>query len=136
MLWRKMIRDIWSNKGSYFACLVIVIIGLVAFTTFSIVTDNLSRAQETFYREQNFAHGFVELVSMPESNVQRLVQIEGIKDINGRIVKDVRVNAPDREESVYLELVSWICRPPGGQRCEITGRDRTGSRQFRGLAGQ
>lgn len=112
MLWRKMIRDIWSNKGSYFACLVIVIIGLVAFTTFSIVTDNLSRAQETFYREQNFAHGFVELVSMPESNVQRLVQIEGIKDINGRIVKDVRVNAPDREESVYLELVSLDLSAP------------------------
>ncbi|HHY36371.1 MAG TPA: FtsX-like permease family protein [Firmicutes bacterium] len=112
MLWRKLIRDIWNNKGSYFACLVIVCIGLVAFTTFSIVTDNLSRALETFYREQNFAHGFVELVSMPESNVQRLARIEGIKDINGRLVKDVRVNTPPEEESVYLRLVSLDLSAP------------------------
>ncbi|HHY13045.1 MAG TPA: ABC transporter permease, partial [Thermoanaerobacterales bacterium] len=106
MLWRKMIRDIWNNKGSYFACLIIVIIGLTVFTTFSIVTDNLNLARDSFYSEQNFADGFVEMTGMPENNIGRLAQIEGIKDINGRIVKEVRVNIPHREENTYLKLVS------------------------------
>ena len=84
MLWRKMIRDIWSNKGSYFACLVIVIIGLVAFTTFSIVTDNLSRPRRPSTGNRTLPT-VLWVVSMPESNV-RGWSTEGIKDINGRIV--------------------------------------------------
>lgn len=106
MLWKKMIRDILSNKGSYVACLVIVIIGLIVFTAFSIVSDSLNLSKDTFYREQNFAQGFVELVSMPEHNVERLSRVEGIKEISGRVVREVRVNAPEREESIYLRLVS------------------------------
>jgi putative ABC transport system permease protein len=79
MLWRKMVRDIWENKGSYIACLVIVLMGLIVFTSVSIVSTNLELAKETFYREQNFAHGFAEIVAMPEANVARLAQIEGIR---------------------------------------------------------
>jgi putative ABC transport system permease protein len=106
MLWRKMIRDIWDNKGSYIACLVIVLMGLIVFTSVSIVSTNLELAKDTFYMEQNFAHGFAELVSMPEANMERLAHIEGIREINGRIVKEVRLNDSQREESVYLKLVS------------------------------
>jgi putative ABC transport system permease protein len=106
MLWRKMIRDIWSNKGSYFACLVIVVMGLVVFTAFSIVSTNLDFSKDTFYQEQNFAEGFAELVSMPEANMERLAQIEGVREISGRIVKEVQVHDPERDENIYLKLVS------------------------------
>ena len=105
MLWKKMIRDIWSNKGSYLACLIIVIIGLIVFTSFSILSDNLNLSKETFYTEQNFSDGFVELDSMPRSSVERLNNIEGVKEINGRLVEELRVNDEDREESIYLKLV-------------------------------
>ncbi|MGI6143008.1 MAG: ABC transporter permease [bacterium] len=112
MLWRKMVRDIWENKGSYIACLVIVLMGLIVFTSVSIVSTNLELAKETFYREQNFAHGFAEIVVMPEANVARLAQIEGIREINGRIVKEVQVHDPEREENVYLKLVSLDLSDP------------------------
>ena len=29
MLWRKMFRDLKENKGAYFACVVIITIGLM-----------------------------------------------------------------------------------------------------------
>ncbi len=112
MLWKKMIRDILSNKGSYLACLVLILIGLVVFTSFSIVRDNLSMAQESFYKNQNFAHGFIELESMPQRNAAGLSQIDGIKDINGRIVKEVQLYEPLREESIYLKLVALDLREP------------------------
>lgn len=105
MLLKKMLRDIWSNKGSYIACLVIVIIGLIVFTSFSILSDNLDLSKNTFYTEQNFADGFVELKSMPMANVDSLKDIDGIKNINGRVVKEVRVNDEDKDEAVYLDLV-------------------------------
>lgn len=112
MLWKKMVRDILSSKGAYLACLVLVLIGLVVFTSFSILRDNLSLSQEKFYEEQNFAHGFVELDSMPRESVDRISRMEGIEDASGRVVKEVRVYDPHREESVYLELVSLDLEDP------------------------
>ena len=106
MLWRKMIRDIWNNKGSYLACLVLVIIGLLIFTSFSIASDNLELSQEDFYRDQNFAHGFAELVSMPYQDLGRLSEIDGIEQVSGRVKRQVRVTRPEADIGVYLELVS------------------------------
>ncbi len=112
MLWRKMIRDIWNNKGSYLACLVLVIIGLLIFTSFSIASENLALSQEDFYREQNFAHGFAELVSMPYQDLERLRDIEGIDQVSGRVKRQVRVTRPEGEIGVYLELVSMDLTDP------------------------
>ncbi len=112
MLWKKMIRDIWGNKGSYLACLVLVIIGLLIFTSFSIAGDNLSLSQEDFYREQNFAHGFAEITSMPYRELERLSEVEGIEQISGRVKKQARVTRPEGEVGVYLELVSMDLEDP------------------------
>ncbi|MGF7186663.1 putative ABC transport system permease protein [Desulfitispora alkaliphila] len=107
MLWKKLLRDILSNKGSYIACLVLVVIGLMVFTSFSIANKNLHLAKTTLYEEQNFADGFIELGSMPQGNVERLAQLDGIAQVNGRLVKEVRVNDPENDDSVYLLLVSY-----------------------------
>ncbi|NLP18931.1 MAG: FtsX-like permease family protein, partial [Firmicutes bacterium] len=106
MLWRKLIRDLGENKGSYLACTIIALMGLIVFTAFSIMADNLTLSQETFYREQDFAHGFIELLSMPQAALSELAQIEGIAQVKGRIVKDVQLYTPEQEESSYLRLVS------------------------------
>jgi len=112
MLWKKMVRDIWGNKGSYVACLVLVIFGLMIFTSFSIASDNLSLSQKDFYRQQNFAHGFTELISMPYGNLGRLNQIKGIDKIDGRVTKEVRVTQPEGDTAIYLQLVSLDLADP------------------------
>ncbi len=106
MLWRKMLRDFKENKGANIACIVIIVIGLMTFSAFSMVTDNLSLSQESFYENQNFADGFAEVQAIPLSEVNKLADIEGIDDIQGRMVKDVHVLFPNRDENVYLRLVS------------------------------
>ncbi|MGI6554852.1 MAG: hypothetical protein ACOX2P_05695, partial [Bacillota bacterium] len=106
MLCRKVLRDMKENKGAYAACIVVIIIGLTIFTSFSAVTDNLTLAQRNFYRDQNFADGFAEVRRMPYREIEKLKQIPGIKDIQGRMVEDVRVFTPDGESDVYLRLVS------------------------------
>ncbi|WP_051533694.1 ABC transporter permease [Desulfitibacter alkalitolerans] len=106
MLWRKVFRDLNENKGAYLACAVIIIIALMVFTAFSMVSDNLTMSKEAFYSNQNFADGFIQVQALPFSEVENLKQIEGIADIQGRLVKDVRVLFPDRDENIYLRLVS------------------------------
>jgi len=106
MLWKKMIRDLRENKGAYLATIIIIVIGLMVFTSFSMVMDNLRLSQQSFYKNQNFADGFIEVQAMPPSEIEKLQDIQGINDVQGRLVKDVKVLFPNRDENVYLRLVS------------------------------
>lgn len=106
MLLRKVFRDMKENKGAYAACIVVIVIGLMIFTSFSIVMDNLTLSQSNFYKAQNFADGFAEVRLMPIRDVEKLRDIPGIKDIQGRMMEDVRVLLPGGGDDVYLRLVS------------------------------
>lgn len=110
MLFRKMKRDLLEQKGAYAACIVVIAIGLMVYSSMSMVMDNLLLSQESFYNNQNFADGFAEVQTYPSSQLSKLTKIEGIDQIQGRLIKDVRVVRPDGggngEENIYLRLVS------------------------------
>lgn len=106
MLIKKMFRDILKNKGSYIACLVIVMIGLIVYTSFSIASDSLKTSKNNFYEEQNFADGFIELTSIPKSQIDSILNIQGIKNVTGRFTNELRVFDSAKQESVYIKLVS------------------------------
>lgn len=106
MLWRKLWRDLWNNKVAYLACLVVIVLGLSVFTSMAIVGVNLHNAVNKFYTEQNFADGFISLQGMPLYEIDKLRTIPAIREIDGRIVRDVRLYEPDRADSVYLRMVS------------------------------
>jgi len=106
MLSRKMIRDIKENKGAYFACLVIVTLGLLIFTAFSTMVETLQTSQQSFYENQNFADGFARVQAIPKDALKSLEDIEGINEIQGRLVKEVLVYSPESEENIYLRLIS------------------------------
>lgn len=107
ILWKKLFRDLKENKMAYIACLIVISIGLMSYAAMSITMDNLNRAKDEFYEEYHFAEGFATVRSMPRSKVQPLSRIEGIEKIEGRLVKDVRVLFPEREDdNVYLRLVA------------------------------
>lgn len=106
MLFLKMLRDIKENKASYIACIIVVMAGLLVFTSMSMVSNNLNTAKERFYKDANFADGFVSIKNLPYSQLDDLSKINGIKQIEGRIVKDVRVYTEDSNKSIYLRLIS------------------------------
>lgn len=113
MLWRKMRRDILSNKGSYLACIILVVLGLAFFTSFSTAVENMQLGKESLYDEQNFAQGFAEISAMPKRDVAGLAEdVEGVKQVSGRLVQEVRVHMPDRDESTYLHLISQNLEDP------------------------
>ncbi|HZK18731.1 MAG TPA: FtsX-like permease family protein, partial [Clostridia bacterium] len=111
MLLRKMFRDLKENKGAYIACIVVIVIGLMTFSSFSMAIRNLKLSQEDFYTEETFADGFANVRSMPTEKIKKLGNIEGIQDIQGRIVHDVRVMGGSQGKAregkeVYLRLIS------------------------------
>jgi len=106
MLWLKMIRDIKGNIIAYLACMIVITIGLISYAAISISKDNLFIAQEQFYKHYNFADGFATVRTMPYAQLKKLQNIEGVDQLQGRLVKDVRVIMPERDENIYLRLIS------------------------------
>lgn len=106
MLLRKMLRDLWENKTAYLACAAVIAIGLMFYTSMSVVFQNLTGARESFYRDFRFADGFARVRAISGAQTERLAFLEGIDRLEGRLVHDIRVLFPDREENVYLRLVS------------------------------
>lgn len=106
ILRRKMLRDIGENKMSYIACVIVVIIGLMTYTSMQMARDNLFLARESFYRQYHLADGFAKVKSMPYSQVGKLKDIQGIDQVQGRLVEDVRVLGLDESKNIYLRLIS------------------------------
>jgi len=112
ILRRKMLRDIGRNKMAYIACAIVVIIGLMTYTAMQMSKDNLFIARENFYSQYHLADGFAKVKSMPYSQVEKLKDIQGIDEIQGRLVEDVRVLGMDEEKNIYLRLISMKQEKP------------------------
>ncbi len=105
MLHRKVIRDIKENKGAYAACIIVIAIGLMVFTAYSLVMDTLTLAQQDFYKKQNFAEGFAEVRAMPYREAEKLRNIPESKTSREEWWKMSR-SAARQGKRVYLRLVS------------------------------
>lgn len=51
MLRRKTERDFLENKGVYFACVVVIAIGLMIYTEMLMLFESMTKAQQVFYSE-------------------------------------------------------------------------------------
>ncbi|MCT4583655.1 MAG: FtsX-like permease family protein, partial [Peptostreptococcaceae bacterium] len=108
MIHKKMfIRDINKHKEGFIGSIIIIAIGLMIFTSFSLVLINLSLEKEKFYEEQNFSDVFIKVKEMPYKDIDRLKNIKGIKHIEGRLIKDVRLYKDKKAIDKYIRLISY-----------------------------
>ncbi len=119
MLLRKMLRDIRSQKGTYMACVLIMVIGLMTLNLFSIGYENFSISRDSYYASMQFADGFAHIKGMPVSELEKLEAIDEIRQVEGRLVKDARIVGADGGESAYLRLVSFQLENEGLNRFEL-----------------
>lgn len=106
MLFRKMLRDIRENLGSYIACIAIISIGLLTFVSMANVRDILLEAKDNYYRDYRFGDVFAEVSGMPIGKLGALERIPGVATVDAKMVRDVRVLIPGRTDNTYLRLVS------------------------------
>lgn len=106
MLRRKTWRDIKENIGVYFACVTVIALGLLLYTSMSIAVESMDKAQQDFYTETNFADGFISLTGYPENKVNSLSSLPGIDQASGRIIKEVRLIDQQKDSNRYLKLIT------------------------------
>lgn len=106
MLRRKTWRDIRENFGVYLACIMVIALGLLLYTSMSIAVESMDKAQQDFYAETNFADGFITVTGYPENKVNSLTFLPGIDQAAGRIVKEVRVIDQQEDSNRYLKMLT------------------------------
>ena len=106
ILRKKMIRDIMHHKLVYISSALVMVIGLSIYTAMFMVMENLTSAMDGFYEDSNFAHGFASLTGVPAGAIDEIEGTTGVRSLQGRFVKDVRIYEEGRSEARYLRLVS------------------------------
>jgi len=86
---RKLWRTIRSTRGQFLALAFIVTLGVMVYNGIGTAYNNLSRAQQAFYQDENFADYYLQVVKAPASVSSRIESIPGVLKASGRIQTDV-----------------------------------------------
>jgi putative ABC transport system permease protein len=106
LLNRKLFREVLKMRSQVFAIVIVVACGIAQLATNITAFQALQDAQWTYYREHRFAHIFAGLKRAPESVVQRIRAIPGVKDAESRIVRDLALEVPGLEARATGRAVS------------------------------
>ncbi|RJX21248.1 MAG: FtsX-like permease family protein [Ammonifex sp.] len=86
----KLWRTIRHTKGQFLAVAVVVMVAVCVDIALSTGYYNLDRSQKSFYKENNFADYYFNVVRAPEQVSDKIESIPGVTKATGRIQKDVR----------------------------------------------
>lgn len=106
MLDRKLLRDLVAWRGQIFAIVMIVACGVATYVAMQSVYESLSYTKAVYYDTYRFSHVFTSLTRAPDAVATRIAAIPGIAAVQPRVVADVTVDLPGREDAVTARLIS------------------------------
>lgn len=106
MLTRKLLRDLTTWRAQILAIALIVTCGVSTLVSMQSVYESLQLTQRTYYQRHRFANIFSSLTRAPEPVAGRLREIPGVADVQTRVVTDVTLDMPGRNEATIARLVS------------------------------
>jgi putative ABC transport system permease protein len=109
---RKLLRDLWALKGQAVAIALVIASGIATFIMALSTLDSLIQTQTAFYRDYRFADVFASLKRAPEAVRSRLESIEGVRQVETRVVTGASLDIEGFGDPVTALIVSL---PDSGQ---------------------
>ncbi|HEY9640411.1 MAG TPA: FtsX-like permease family protein [Coleofasciculaceae cyanobacterium] len=103
---RKLLRDLLRLWGQLLAIALIVACGIASFVAMQSAYESLQLSQATYYSHYRFAEVFGSLKRAPEFWAQKIEAIPGVAQVQTRVVQDVTLDVPQRQEPVTGRLIS------------------------------
>jgi putative ABC transport system permease protein len=103
---RKLFRDLWTMKGQSVAIALVIAGGVATFIMSVSTLDSLKLTQSSFYTSCRFADVFVSLKRAPESLKTRLASIQGVRQVETRVVAAASLDVEGYGDPVTCQIVS------------------------------
>lgn len=107
ILFKKALRSIWNNKNSYFACIILISIGVMIYVSLGVSVKDLDSSKTKYYKDYRLADIFATVSSIPKTEENTLLKIEGIEDVQFRHIYDAKVNMPNNNKLITMRLISY-----------------------------
>lgn len=102
----RLLRMIKHSKGQFISVMAIIATALCIYILFNMTSINIKSAVKDYYNLTNVNDIQVQLVKIPAGALNELKSIEGIKDVQGRLVFDVPLRVENKDEKVNIRLIS------------------------------
>lgn len=107
VLRKKLFRHLKEGKGQFIAVTVVILLGLLGFSSVKNAYENLEKTQNRYYEENQFAHLEAHIFRAPKQVLERLESIPGISKVTGRLSKDMNLKVHKGEEAISGRFVSY-----------------------------
>lgn len=92
---RKLLRDLSSLRGQVITIALVVACGITSYITMRTAYDSLVASRDQYYEEHRFADLFAQLKRAPRALGPRLESIQGVAEVQTRVVESVLVPIED-----------------------------------------
>jgi len=103
---RKLLRDLWRLRAQVLSIAGVVASGIAAVVLFRSTFDSLEASRDRYYRESRFADAWAWVKRAPEPVARRIAALPGVSAVETRVVVDVVLDVPGRDEPATGRLVS------------------------------
>lgn len=103
---KRLLRNAWASKAQLLAIVATVFLGLVAYVSLRVASDNMESALARYYEDHRFAHFFVDLQGMPAGALRKLASAGGIVAVEGRVCGDVLAEM-GRSRRPVVRIISY-----------------------------
>lgn len=106
MLDRKLVRDLWQQRGQVLAVALVVAAGIVGYCGSLSTYDSLRWLQASHYERSRFAHVFAQGKRAPLAEAARLADVAGVAEIETTLSFDVLLDQPGTLEPLTGRMIA------------------------------
>lgn len=103
---KKLFRELWKIKGQVFAVSSVIACGIAVYISFFSAFLNLQLTRESYYTNYRFHDFSISLEKAPLNSIFKIQNISGVKDVIGRITKDVPLSIKGVDELKTGKIIS------------------------------
>lgn len=111
----KLVRDLFHMKAQVLTISLVVACGVAVLAGMLSTYESLLLAQRSFYNHSRFAHVFAEVKRAPSNLTQRIGKLDGVSQVEDRLVYDLLLDMEGRDEPAVGHFVSL----PRGQQSAL-----------------
>lgn len=105
--WKNVSRTARKNLGTYLGASCIIALGIFIYIAMMDTLHNLEDQIDIYYKNYSMADVFAQVSSIPLEELEQLKDIPGVKEVYGRLGRDVRLLFDGQTEVVTLHLLAY-----------------------------